>query len=94
MKKSDIVDLFVFLSGCYPMEFKDMGEDSLEQMANSWREIFCDKRFANLNGQDFMESAKRHVMREHGRSFPTPRDLIEQIPAYSQAKEVPDASSP
>lgn len=78
MKKSDIVDLFKFLSCCYPMVFKDMGDDRLERMVNAWYEVFRDERFSNL-GQCLMESARRHVMGERGRCFPTPRDLIEQM---------------
>ena len=93
MKKSEIMDTFAFLLGCYPAEFARIGTDSLERMANSWGAVFCNERFANLNGQGFMESAKRHVMGKRGRSFPTPRDLIEQMPDYSQSEDGPDAAS-
>lgn len=89
MTNSELVNVMEFLHGCYPALFGGMEKPGLERMITSWGVVFRDAQYTE---ERVMEGAKRHVMGERGRFLPTPRDILELMPAYSSPEKSSESS--
>lgn len=84
MTISEIIDVLDFLAGCYPAT----NDKKLQATAQAWVRVFDRKELFPV--ERVMEAAKRHVMGQNGHVFPTPRDIIENLPPFED--KAPDSS--
>ena len=84
MTANETVKVLKFLSGCYPAERMNWAAKDMEEILQAWAQVFDREELFPV--ERVMEAAKRHVMGARGRFFPTPRDIIEQLPPFEDGK--------